>query len=71
MIGRMLSGAPIPAPHEMVPGTPRSLSAVVMRLLVADAAQRTPSAEALYEELTAAEAARGISALTVARPASG
>ena len=58
MIGRILSGAPIPAPHEMVPTTPRSLSAVVMRLLVADAAQRTPSAEALYEELTAAEAAR-------------
>ena len=58
MIGRMLSGAPIPEPHEMVPGTPRSLSAVVMRLLVADAAHRTPSADALYEELTAAEAAR-------------
>ena len=58
MIARIVSGAPIPAPHEMVPATPRALSAVVMHLLAPDAALRTSSADAMYDELVAAEASR-------------
>ncbi len=58
MIGRIVSGAPVSAPHELVPDVPRALSALVMRLLSSDAGLRTASAEALHVELIAAEAAR-------------
>ena len=58
MIGRIVSGAPVAAPHDVVPGTPRALSAIVMHLLVSDAAQRTSSADALYDELVAVESAQ-------------
>ncbi len=58
MIGRIVSGAVVPAPREIVPDVPSGLSALVMRLLSSDAEHRTPNAEALHAELLAAEAAR-------------
>ncbi len=58
MIGRIVSGAPVSPPHELVPGVPLPLSALVMRLLSSDVERRTPSAEALHAELVAAETPR-------------
>ena len=65
MIGRIVSGAPVAAPHDVVPGTPRALSAIVMHLLVSDAAQRTSSADELYDELVAVESAQRQSTINV------
>ena len=72
MIGRIVSGAPIAAPHEVVPATPRALSAIVMRLLASEAERRTSSADVLYDELVAAESAvreKTTTEPTVASPA--
>ena len=55
MIGRVISGAPVRTPFEMVPETPRVLSDVVMRLIAADPAGRCQSATTLRLELSAAE----------------
>jgi eukaryotic-like serine/threonine-protein kinase len=58
MIGRIVSGAVVSSPREVVPDVPVALSALVMRLLASDVEQRTPSAELLHAELLAAEGAR-------------
>ncbi|MBC7843600.1 MAG: protein kinase [Gemmatimonadaceae bacterium] len=55
MIGRIVSGAPVRAPHDAVPGTPRVLSDLIMRLIAADPAARCQSAAALRLELSAPE----------------
>jgi eukaryotic-like serine/threonine-protein kinase len=58
MIGRIVSGAPVPLPYQVNPDVPKALSTLVMRLLASDAANRTQSAEALHAELVAAESLR-------------
>jgi eukaryotic-like serine/threonine-protein kinase len=55
MIGRIVSGAPVSAPRNVVPDTPRGLSALVMRLIAADPADRYRSATELRAALAAAE----------------
>ena len=54
MIGRIIAGAPVRAPHEVVSETPRGLSDLVMRLMAADPAQRCQTAAALRAELSGA-----------------
>jgi eukaryotic-like serine/threonine-protein kinase len=58
MIARVMSGVAVPTPRDLVPETPRELSDLVMRLLAAEPAQRTPSAERLVAELEAADTGR-------------
>ena len=58
LIGRLMTGATVTPPREMVPTVPHALSALVMRLLSLDSATRTASASALHDELLAAEAER-------------
>jgi eukaryotic-like serine/threonine-protein kinase len=60
LIGRVLAGTPVPTPIELAADTPPRLSEIVMRLLAADPADRTASAEVLYAQLTAAEADRAM-----------
>ncbi len=55
LIGRVLSGAPVPTPLELVPATPQRLSGIVMRLLAPEPERRTLSAAMLHEQLTDAE----------------
>lgn len=56
MIGRIVSGAPVSAPHVLVPEAPRALSALVMRLIAAEPADRYRNASELRLALAAAEA---------------
>jgi serine/threonine protein kinase len=55
LIGRVLSGAPVPTPIVLVPTTPRRLSEIVMHLLAPEPERRTSSAEVLLQQLTEAE----------------
>jgi hypothetical protein len=53
-------------PHELRPEVPETLSALVMRLLAKDPAQRPPTARAVVEGLQAIEAARPVAAIAPA-----